>query len=202
MPISDFERFRASMDIGSMEWHDGIPYDLDALARLSGTERDEAERLILIRGLADWRDVDALDVLGTRQALEQLMAALQATRLETRVRAAEHLHLRWLVDDDELERIILTSLESATILNGQTMVLRCAAAHPTEAVRRKLLELARAGNDDIRVHAAALSHFLGGRSSSPFDMAFRPFYLRFASGEAHQRHDAYLRLCEDVGFTP
>ena len=117
MPNSDFERFRASMDIGYMEWHDGIPYDLDALARLSGTERDEAERLILIRGLADWRDVDALDVLGTRQALEQLMAALQATRLETRVRAAEHLHIRGSVDDDELERIILTSLESATILN-------------------------------------------------------------------------------------
>jgi hypothetical protein len=86
------------MDIGYMEWHDWIPYDLDALARLSGTERDEAERLILMRGLADWRDVDALDVLGTRQALEQLMAALQATRLETRVRAAEHLHLAgWLM---------------------------------------------------------------------------------------------------------
>ncbi|HRC08283.1 MAG TPA: hypothetical protein PLV41_08715 [Miltoncostaeales bacterium] len=117
MPNSDFERFRASMDIGYMEWHDGIPYDLDALARLSGTERDEAERLILMRGLADWRDVDALDVLGTRHALEQLMAALQATRLETRVRAAEHLHIRGSVDDDELERIILTSLESATILN-------------------------------------------------------------------------------------
>ncbi len=167
MPSSDFERFRASMDIGYVEWHDGVPYDLDALARLSGTERDEAERLILMRVPAEWRDVDALDVLGTRQALEQLTAALQAT-----------------------------------ILNGQTMVLRCAAAHPTDAVRRKLLELALGGNDDIRVHAAALSHFLGGRSASPFDMAFRPFYLRFASGSAHERRDAYLRLCGDIGHTP
>ncbi len=202
MPSSDFERFRASMDIGYVEWHDGVPYDLDALARLSGTERDEAERLILMRVPAEWRDVDALDVLGTRQALEQLTAALQATRLETRMRATEHLHARGLIDDDELERIILTSLESATILNGQTMVLRCAAAHPTDAVRRKLLELALGGNDDIRVHAAALSHFLGGRSASPFDMAFRPFYLRFASGSAHERRDAYLRLCGDIGHTP
>jgi hypothetical protein len=67
-------------------------------------------------------------------------------------------------------------------------------------VLRGLLHCSVRGNDDIRVHAAALVHFLYGCSSSSFDMHFRPFYLRFASKDPAQRQDAYRELCAKIGI--
>ena len=58
----------ASTHIGYDEWHDGIGYDLDALGQLEGGERDEVQRWLLARANEDWRDLEALDALGSSAA--------------------------------------------------------------------------------------------------------------------------------------
>jgi hypothetical protein len=193
MPSDDFEKFKRSMNIGYEQWHDGIGYDLEALARLNSEERARALALVAERGAKDWRDVEALAALG---ALPR--AALQSSDFQVRIRAAESLHL----SKEESETLLLATLQDATIMNGLTAVLGFAQEHDTPAVRRKLLWCALNGNDDLRVHAAALVHFFYGKAASEFDWSHRPLYLRFASKVFAERESAYRDLCAEIGVDP
>lgn len=60
MASNALDTFRRSMSIGHMEWHEGIAYDLEALAALPSEERDAAEDLVVARQCADWRDIEVL----------------------------------------------------------------------------------------------------------------------------------------------
>lgn len=202
MSRAAFEKFRRSMIIGCAEWHEGIGYDLDALAALPFEDREAAEDLVVARRGADWRDLEALDHFGSSRALGELEKALRAECIELRVEAARRLAERQLLDEPTLEAIIVEALGQTTILDGMVKTLHLAATHPTQAVRVKLLYCALHGNDDIRVHAAALVHFLYGRSSAHFDMAFRPLYLRFGSKDRQERRAAYLNLCASIEVDP
>jgi hypothetical protein len=197
-----FEKFRRSMIIGYVEWHDGIGYDLDAFDALPPEDRLAAEDLVVARHAADWRDVEALDHIGSERTLRELEKAVRTKSLDTRIEAAQRLAKRTLLNESEIEQIVVDALAHTTILNGMVKTLSFAAAYPTSAVRSKLLSCTLHGNNDIRVHAAALIHFLHGGSSSHFDMAFRPFYLRFASKDRSERRSAYLELCAMIGVEP
>jgi hypothetical protein len=198
MPSAAFNRFKASMNIGYIEWHDGIGYDLDALRELGPEEVVLAETLVIERSLRDWRDIEALDCIGTERSLAELKKALASQSLEVRLAAVERLVIRGLLSSSEFETIVLDALARTTLLDGMTRALRLAASRPTPAIRKKLLSCARDGNDDIRVHAAALAHFLYGCSSSAFDMRLRPLYLRFNSKDARARQAAYEELCATI----
>jgi hypothetical protein len=64
MPTSPaYDRFIKSMQVGYDQWHDGIGYDLDALAALTADERADARKLLAGRAGRDWRDVEALEAL-------------------------------------------------------------------------------------------------------------------------------------------
>lgn len=202
MASEAFEKFRQSMNIGYYEWHDGIGYDLNALAALPPEDRLPAEDLVIARHAADWRDVEALDHIGSDRALHELKKALLAQSLDARIEAAERLARRKLLDESAIEKVIVDALDRTTILDGMVKTLSFATAYPTPAVRSKLLSCALHGNDDIRVHAAALVHFLYGGSSEPFDWAFRPFYLQFGSEDRDVRRSAYLDLCAKIGVEP
>jgi len=202
VPSDAFEKFRRSMAIGYMEWHDGIGYDLGALAELTGEELSEVEDMLVARRAPDWRDFAALDQIGSERALEKLRSALQNKSVELRIEAAGRLAARGLLTNDALERIIVDALAKTTLLDGMTRTLELAAAHPSPLVREKLLYCALHGRDDIRVHAVALVHFLFGCSSSAFDMEFRPFYLRFGSRNRGERRAAYEELCAMIGVAP
>jgi hypothetical protein len=197
-----FEKFRQSMSIGYMEWHDGIGYDLVALAAVSHEELVAAENLLVARHAADWRDIEALDQIGSPRALRELENALRSKSVDIRIESARRLAARSLLANTTIEAIIVDALATTTILDGMAKTLTFAAEHPSPAVRRALLNCSVHGNDDIRVHAAALVHFLYGGSSSSFDMSFRPFYLRFGSTNRRERHDAYLELCAKIGIEP
>lgn len=190
------------MKIGRFEWHEGIGYDLDALAALPPEDRLTAEDLVVARHAADWRDLEALDHIGSERALRELEKAVHAKSVEIRIEAAERLVKRKLLGESDVEALIVDALARATFVDGLVKTLRFAAAYPTPAVRSKLLSCALDGNNDIRVHAAALVHFLHGHSSSPFDAAFRSFYLRFASKNMVERRSAYLELCARIGVEP
>jgi hypothetical protein len=190
------------MIIGYLEWHDGIGYDLEALAKLSGEERAQAEDLVISRHACDWRDIEALDYIGSPRSLRELEKALEAKPLEIKIEAADRLAKRGLLSEAQVEAIIEQALPLATLQNGMVRTLRFAEEHPTPAVRRALLSRAQHGHLDIRAHAAALLHFLHGLSASPFDWEFRSFYLRFGSRDRGERHAAYLELCAQLGVDP
>ena len=202
MESPDFARFRQSMDIGYEQWHDGIGYDLEALARLADDERQLAFDILVARRSADWRDIEALDCLGSPEAIKQVEGALKSKDITVRIEAAQRLAQRELLSDERIESLIIDALDSTTLLNGMVKTLDFAEAHPTTNVRHKLLSCARHGNDDIRVHAAALAHFLYGGSSTGFDWSFRPLYLRFGSEDESERQAALVELCRSVDVNP
>lgn len=194
MPSKNLEKFQDSMKIGYAEWREGIGYDLDALGKLTPEERIQAEDLLIARHAADWRDIEALDVLGSSRALEEMRNALSVKDVETRIEAAEHLAKRKMINEACIESIIVMTLDVTTLLNGMVRTLRFAEAHPSPAVQSKLWSCALDGDDSIRGHAAALAHFLAGGSASAFDWNFRPIYLCFTSQDKQERHRAYLEL--------
>ncbi|HZR27926.1 MAG TPA: hypothetical protein VFA71_04035 [Terriglobales bacterium] len=202
MASAYFERFRESMAIDYMKWHDGIGYDLEALRQVTEEERELALDILISREAADWRDIEALDCLGSPRALKEIKDALKSNNIEVKIEAAERLVRRELLDNASIESLILDALDSATLTNGMTMTLRFARAHATPSVRQKLLWCALYGNDDIRVHAAALSHYLHGQSASAFDWSFRPLYLRFRSKEQTERQAAFIELCRSMNIDP
>ena len=68
-------RFERSLALAYGRWHERLGYDLGALAELAGAERDEAQALLLTRGIVDWRDVEAFTVLDTPAARQALADA-------------------------------------------------------------------------------------------------------------------------------
>jgi hypothetical protein len=197
-----FDKFMASMQIGYEQWHDGIGYDLEALAQVTGDERRQVEALLISRTDPDWRDIEALDQLGTPEALAYIERALQAKEITTRIEAAERLSARRILDDERMDRLILHWLDETTLSDGMTRVLSIATRHPSDAIRKKLLSLAVFGNEDVRIHAAALAHHLYGGTTETFDWNHRPLYLRFSSSSESERESALADLCSLIGVRP
>ncbi len=192
----NLKRFKDSLNLNYDQWHDGEGYDLEALKQLRGSERVIAENILLSRKSSDWRDIEALDALGTEKALEELNRALFSKRVEVRVEAAERLGRRGKIEADDMENLIIQSLDEATYFNGMTRVLRLVEQYPSQRVRAKIRSCAINGNEDIRVHSAAMYHFLSACTESPFDWEYRPLYLRFGQRSKDDRELALQELDE------
>lgn len=202
MTTSAFDHFQRSMAVGYVQWHDGIGYALEEVAHLSAEERELAELLVLDRGAADWRDVQALDAFGSPRALAALQQALASSDLSVSLEAATRLHRRGLLSDAALDDLLIQALDHASLRNGLTQLLQMVGQHPSPAVERKLLACTLTGHQDLRAHAAALVHFLYGKAQSEFDLAHRPLYLKFNSPSLAERQQAYRALCADIGLSP
>lgn len=197
-----FDRFQRSMAIDYAKWHDGVGYALEEVPHLSASERELAEQLVLSRGAADWRDVEALDAFGSPSALAAMQQALASTDLCVSLESAMRLRQRGLLSETALEDLLVQALDHATLRNGLTQLLQMVSQHPSPAVKRKLLACTLTGHDDLRAHAAAMVHFLYGKAQSTFDVAHRPLYLRFSSPVMAERQQAYRALCADIGAAP
>jgi len=189
----NLKRFQDSLNLGYDQWHDGEGYDLEALRQLRGSERTIAEEILLSRNASDWRDIEALDILGTEKALEEMNRALSSSKIEVRIEAAERLKKREIIEDEDIENVIIRSLDEVTFFNGMNRVMRLVEQYPSQKVREKIRWCAINGNDDIRVLAAAMYHFLSGCTESSFDWEYRPLYLRFGK---HSKHDRKVALQE------
>jgi hypothetical protein len=201
MPSPEYQRFLQSMKIGYEEWHDGTGYDLEALRSLGPEEKQQAEDLLVSR-CSDFRGIEALDAMGTDRALDRIEGLLLSHDLELRLNAARVLAKRKRIPSEKVENILLDTLPNVTIGKGLTQAMSLAEAYPSEAVRRRLLYCALKGNDDVRIHAAALAHFLLGGSTMAFDWAHRPLYLRLGSRDRTDRQAGYEELCRSVGVAP
>lgn len=191
--------FLASMNIGYDQWHDGIGYDLKALASLTGADRAEAERVLLKRGCADWRDVEALATLATPRAGAALAAALKSPDRVIRLAAADALHAAGTLAD--LTPIILDALRAGLrddSVRHRAMDFIAAHAPWNGAVADEVLALLRKAEGLAAFQFASLSLFLGGVTADVFVWDERAFLQRFSSGDRAGRALAMDELLERI----
>ena len=187
--------FVESMDITYVRWHDGTPYDLDALSLLKGDELRRAEDLLVARNLADWRDVQALDRIGSERAVAELFKGISSADFAVRGEALMRLKIRHLLSDEQIDRAVVSALRLAESAFGLYRIFDVACSHRSPAVRKQVLWTALTGPPDVRDRAAALAHFIHGRSNAVHDDAFRPLYRRFENRSLAERVEAFRELC-------
>jgi hypothetical protein len=194
-------RFTASMNITYEKWHDGIGYDLGAIRDATPSERAQIETIMLNRAVQDWRDLEALQALGTPKAEAAIRATLKSSDSELRLRAA-----RALAHEPEgeatREAAIVHALETADVFSGLTQALDAAEKHPSPAVQDALFRCCLNGSAVAAVHAAALLFFLHGFAKEPFDTAQRPFFLKFATEVKKDRIAPFRELCARLKVSP
>lgn len=194
-----YEKFVQSMKIGYNEWHDGTGYDLKALRELSEDELKQAETLLISRKDKDWRDIEALAVLNTPRAVEALKECLQSPNIDVRLFAVRYLKEKNILD--RVEEVLVNTLPSTKIGQGLTYALALAKDYPTEAIKQKLLWCSVHGNDDIRVHCAAMALFLYGKAASEFDVN-QKIVFKFGVKDKAKRIEAFPELCQILGISP
>jgi hypothetical protein len=194
------ERFEQSMAIDYEKWHDGIGYDVALIAQATPEERTGIERLLLARGGADWRDVEALALLDTPAARKALNAAMRSGNAE--IRAAVMRHAPALVSDEQKKISLLEGLLKADFYGGLSQTLDAVSKyHPPEivaALLRGVLERKAEG----AIHFAAMLMFIHGKAKSAFDWDHRPFFLKFGTPDRAEREVLFRELCAKIGVNP
>jgi hypothetical protein len=190
-------RFEKSMHIDYEKWHDGIGYDLDALTIMDRDERSSVEGILLARGVADWRDVEALAWLNTTTCRMALRRALEEG--DAIIRLAVVRHAPDLATPEIRTASLVSALETVTAFAGLSQTLDEAARfHPPE-VMAALWRGVSEREGDVAVHFAALLTYLHGKAGSIFDFEQRPFFLTFNTPEKDQRMVAVMALRKRLG---
>ena len=190
-------RFRQSMVMDYEKWHDGIGYDLTVLQAATAAERGEIERLLVARGISDWRDVEALAALGTPAALAALERALASGNTE--IRLAVMQHAPGLPSYEQRVATLVAALETAELFGGLSQALDEVPAFHPPPVLGALFRGALDRGGDVAVHFAAMLTFLHGKADEPFDWEQRPFFLRFHTEVRSEREDVFRELCGKIG---
>jgi hypothetical protein len=195
-----YARFRASTEIDYEKWHDGVPYDLEALGELAGSDRDAVEAWLIGREPWDWRDIQALAALDSAGAREALRRAAASPSAEIRVAVLNHAP--HLVPDAERAASLVRALEEAEFYGGLTAALdQVAAFHPPEVIAA-LWRGARHREGEVACHLAAMLLCVGGLTYEAFDWEHRPFLLRFNTPNEAEREAACQELRERLAGTP
>ena len=66
-------------------WKDGTPYDIALLDEMSDSERADIEAELSAKSSLDWRDVEALNRIGTKTALRRVQRATVEQRISRSV---------------------------------------------------------------------------------------------------------------------
>jgi hypothetical protein len=160
------------MQIDYEKWHDGIGYDLDALAEATPAEREAIAKALAARRPRDWRDVEALAALGSPDLVPEL----------------------------DRTASLVSALEETSLYGGLSQAIDEAAEFHPPKVIEALFKGALKREGEAAVHFAALLLFIHGKAETPFDDDKRPFFLRFATpAEDPRRREAFRELCERVG---
>lgn len=179
------------MEIGYEQWHDGIGYELEALDQLTDSEKKVAEGKLIPRAGNDWRDLEALDRLGTPAAIQAILHVRQSSEPQIRLQAHQYGPMPTA---QEWERAILASLESAEIYSGLTQALRCAVEHPSEAVVKMLWSKVHNPESGVACHCAAALCCINGVLDSLYDDRHRELFLRLVGPDSADRKHALLGL--------
>lgn len=178
-----WKRFQQSMQIGYEQWHDGIGYDLDALDDLDDKERRLAEDALVPRAEADWRDLEALDRLGTPRAIEAIRKARLSKNVEIRMYAFTY---RPEPTASERDAAIIDSLDKVEPFAGLTVTMRLVRRYPSPKVIEKLLSQVRVRCQNS-YHAAETLAVIARVIEDEWDMTHRDLFLRLGSSESDDR---------------
>lgn len=181
------------MNIGYEQWHDGVGYDIDAIDHMSADEKRAVERLLVPRAANDWRDLEALDRLGTRRAVEAILQVRQAKDHEMRLRAHQYGPEP---STDDWESAILASLAVAQLFSGLINALNCAIEHPGPRVIDMLWQKVRDPGSGVAYHCAAALSCIAGSSESLYDDRHRQLFLRLNAQASPDRDMAIHELEE------
>jgi len=189
------------MNLDVDKWREGIGFDIEALKQVTDPER-EALVTILAEQLEDhpdWRPIEALGAIGTPPAVEAIHGALREGSPETRLYAAEQL--AEMGETEHLDRAIIDALRETSLYGGLSRALDLAEEHPSPQIQETLLDLALNGDEEQRIHCAALALYLGGKADEAFDWNHRPFFLQFGDSDRKVQIQAYAELCARLGVT-
>jgi hypothetical protein len=190
------------MEITVDDWRDGVGYDLDALDEVNDSERDKLVTLLAgkMKSAPDWRQAEALGAIGTPAAVKVLQSAMHSEDPELRIHVAEQLVE--LGESADLESAIINALRKSNLSNGLSYAIDTAEEHPSPRIQDALLDLALHGEEEQRIHCAALALYLGGKSEEAFDWDHRPFFLQFSDPDRNVQIAAYKELCDRLGVAP
>jgi hypothetical protein len=199
-PNSTVGRFERSMVLDYEKWHDGVGYDLDAIAAATPPERDTIEAILLSRGLQDWRDVEALNALDTPAAQDTLRNA--AARASSEIRVAITRYAPRFQSSAQRTATLASALRTSRLGGGLSDAIDEAAEyHPLEIVDA-LLRGALERDGETAVLFAALLLYIHQQAKEPFDWAQRPFFLRFHTEDESARETVFAELCAMIGTDP
>jgi HEAT repeat protein len=190
------------MNMNVEKWREGIGFDLAALEKVTDSERETLLKMLVERleSEGDWREIEALAAIGTPQAKAALRRAAEDGSPETRLYAAEQLAR--LKEPTDLERAIIEALRKTSLFGGLSQALDLAEDHPSPRIQETLLDLALNGDEEQRIHCAALALYLGGKAEEAFDWNHRPFFLQFGDDDRKVQIKAYKELCSRLGVPP
>jgi hypothetical protein len=189
------ERFLSSMVMDFDKWHDGIGYDLDALDEMAPEERSDIEQR-LVSKLDDWRDLEALDHLGTPNAVAAILRARTSSNQELRLAAQDYGPEP---EADVREAAILAGLGTDLESEGLSKAIDQAAEHPTPRVIDALLRCARDLTGPSAYSAAAALYYVKGKIESNLGLENRAFFLRFVDDDEDHRA-AFQEMCDELGL--
>ena len=97
-------------------------------------------------------------------------------------------------------RSIVDALQNAEIFGGLSQVLDDVEAYHPEEVKEALIDGLLKRKGDVAVLFAAMLFYIFGKADEPFDMAQRPFFLRFNTEDRAEREAVFLELCLTLGI--
>ncbi|HEX4810576.1 MAG TPA: hypothetical protein VH325_16690 [Bryobacteraceae bacterium] len=199
-PNTALGRFERSMLIDYEKWHDGVGYDLDAIAAATAPEREAIETVLLNRGPKDWRDIEALAALDSPAARNALQYA--STHADHEIRLAVTRYAPHLVPNPQRTASLVRALQTARLYGGLSQAIDEAAEYHPKEVVEALLRGALARDGESAVHFAALLLFIHKQADEPFDWTHRPFLLRFNTEDRSARAAFFAELCEKIAIDP
>jgi hypothetical protein len=199
-PDSPLQRFEKSMEIDYEKWHDGVGYDTDAIAAASIEERKAIEQMLIHHTPRDWRDIEALAKIDTKNTRQTIKKAIEDPNPDVRVAVTRFAPN--LVTNSQRTQSIIDTLQHAEIFSGLSQTLDdIEEYHPTE-VKETLIRRLLTREGEVAVLFAAILFYLYGKAKEPFDMKQRPFFLRFNTKNKTEREEAFRELCKQLNIDP
>jgi hypothetical protein len=188
------------MKIDYEKWHDGIGYDIDSIRSASPEERKAIEQMLIHHSPRNWRDIEALTEIDSKEAREAIKKAMSDPDPDVRVAVTRYSPT--LVTNVERTKSIVDALRHAELFGGLSQVLDDVEEyHPTK-VKEALIEGLLKRKGEVAVLFAAMLFYLYGKAKEPFDMKLRPFFLQFNTENKEQRAKAFRELCTQLGINP
>jgi len=162
-------RFVASLEMDLDKWRDGTGYDIAALREMTEIERGAIREMIATRlgnhnRSADWRDLEAAEALGLKDAI--------ATRAEdddpqTRLRVKQALG-----DEDSVVAELCKTIGTSRDPDAVSKALDHVANYPTDAVKQAVIKRVRKVDSQFITASMVLLEVFGGVDDA---FAERPF---------------------------